>query len=664
MMKESMLSSFDTLFKLGEQPPRDIDATLYTDMVNMNTMLRGMSDDSILNMQENKEKKIEILLALQANLAHVMHFIMPTLIGALSLRMVELTMKHGLVPASPLAFGFYGAVLITAGNIDEGCRLGMYHFLQCISSISFDVWLIQHTRITSTIAGRLALKLVDKKISYHHKSAVISLVYVTILWAVEPLQAIVDAHKIGRRLGQQHGDFVHMALNWCLSITTSYFAGDCLDDVQANCKDYVVTMHQQNSDVFVGLYTLVYHETRVLKQGLSAYDAKQSNIHTMAEAREKFGSNCFMFQSVHMIHKIILAYLFRMLDDLSLDSVDISGDIERKKHSLNPCFMFGLFYEGLTSFLLARQTTRDSERLKWIEKGENVLTKIKFWSEHSSWNWESKMVMLEAEKMYTMGNCNLASLYYDKAIRVAHEHKFINDEAIASELAGTFFCYQGLHVRAKALLLHSVQSYKTWGATAVAKRVEALIASKYGNEQMFNEADTTLETLQAQSDGYDVCQPALSNGQTTPELLSEEQKRSSRRKCSVPECPNRDVQGGLCISHGAKRKTCNHPGCTKSVKKAGMCSTHGPARKRCEFEGCVKVAVQGGRCIAHGAKKKVCSIEECTKQAIVGGMCKKHNDEANGIVRVRGRPKKAAANNKQQPKSKAAESKNETCLSR
>ena len=136
-MKESMLSSFDTLFKLGEQPPRDIDATLYTDMVNMNTMLRSMSDDSILNMQENKEKKIEILLALQANLAHVMHFIMPTLIGALSLRMVELTMKHGLVPASPLAFGFYGAVLITAGNIDEGCRLGMYHFLQCISSISF-----------------------------------------------------------------------------------------------------------------------------------------------------------------------------------------------------------------------------------------------------------------------------------------------------------------------------------------------------------------------------------------------------------------------------------------------------------------------------------------------------------------------------------------------
>ena len=123
------------------------------------------------------------------------------------------------------------------------------------------------------------------------------------------------------------------------------------------------------------------------------------------------------------------------------------------------------------------------------------------------------------------------------------------------------------------------------------------------------------------------------------------EKSRSRRKCSVADCPNRVVQGGLCIAHGAKRKTCSHPGCTKNVKKAGMCSTHGPARKRCEVEGCTKVAVQAGRCIAHGAKKKVCSIELCTKQAILAGMCKKHHDETHGVVKQpRGaRGKKPAA---------------------
>eukprot|EP00560_Eucampia_antarctica_P004429 CAMPEP_0197841502 /NCGR_PEP_ID=MMETSP1437-20131217/46219_1 /TAXON_ID=49252 ORGANISM="Eucampia antarctica, Strain CCMP1452" /NCGR_SAMPLE_ID=MMETSP1437 /ASSEMBLY_ACC=CAM_ASM_001096 /LENGTH=454 /DNA_ID=CAMNT_0043451275 /DNA_START=554 /DNA_END=1918 /DNA_ORIENTATION=- len=123
--------------------------------------------------------------------------------------------------------------------------------------------------------------------------------------------------------------------------------------------------------------------------------------------------------------------------------------------------------------------------------------------------------------------------------------------------------------------------------------------------------------------------PAWDN--TASKITGSASKRM-RRKCTFPECHNRVVQGGLCISHGAKRKICGNPGCTKNVKKAGMCSAHGPARKRCEFERCVKVSVQGGKCIAHGAKKKMCFIENCTKQAIFSGMCKKHHDQTNGIA--------------------------------
>jgi hypothetical protein len=110
-----------------------------------------------------------------------------------------------------------------------------------------------------------------------------------------------------------------------------------------------------------------------------------------------------------------------------------------------------------------------------------------------------------------------------------------------------------------------------------------------------------------------------------------------RRKCTVDNCPNRVVQGGLCISHGAKRKCCLHPGCNKNVKKAGLCSTHGPARKRCDEGNCQKVAVQGGRCIAHGAKKKLCAVDDCNKQAILSGMCKKHHDHSNGIISTKDR---------------------------
>jgi len=120
---------------------------------------------------------------------------------------------------------------------------------------------------------------------------------------------------------------------------------------------------------------------------------------------------------------------------------------------------------------------------------------------------------------------------------------------------------------------------------------------------------------------------ASSDAESMERQITGKVSKRTRRKCAIQGCENRVVQGGLCISHGAKRKTCGHPGCTKHVKKAGMCSAHGPPRKLCEFGNCTKVAVQGGRCIAHGAKKKLCSVESCKKQAILNGMCKRHHDE-------------------------------------
>ena len=130
-LQESMTASFDTLSKLGEKPLQDMsNATLKADMLSMNEILRSMSDDSILNMQaQKKNKKLIATLNLYANLAHVLHPIKPSLICAVSLRMIEITFKNGLGPSSPLSFVHYGGVLVALGNVHEGCRLGMYHML-------------------------------------------------------------------------------------------------------------------------------------------------------------------------------------------------------------------------------------------------------------------------------------------------------------------------------------------------------------------------------------------------------------------------------------------------------------------------------------------------------------------------------------------------------
>ena len=109
------------------------------------------------------------------------------------------------------------------------------------------------------------------------------------------------------------------------------------------------------------------------------------------------------------------------------------------------------------------------------------------------------MLLLEAERMYTL-NVDGAACFYEKAIRSARSAKFVHEEAIASELAGIFYCDTGLHQKSSQLLLHSVRKYETWGALAVAQRVEGFIESLYGSDiTQWGAGDDALEHIFATS---------------------------------------------------------------------------------------------------------------------------------------------------------------------
>lgn len=51
-----------------------------------------------------------------------------------------------------------------------------------------------------------------------------------------------------------------------------------------------------------------------------------------------------------------------------------------------------------------------------------------------------------------------------------------------SELAGTFFEERGARNKSLYFLMHSARYYEKWGASSVAKRVEASVAAGYGSE--------------------------------------------------------------------------------------------------------------------------------------------------------------------------------------
>ena len=113
-------------------------------------------------------------------------------------------------------------------------------------------------------------------------------------------------------------------------------------------------------------------------------------------------------------------------------------------------------------------------------RGENAVMQMREWSTHSDWNFKNKLLLVEAELHYTQKDFDKAATCYEASVKAAREHKFIHEEAIASELAGIFFLEIGLCQKAKSFYLHSIECFKKWGAFAVARRVETSIQSKFG----------------------------------------------------------------------------------------------------------------------------------------------------------------------------------------
>jgi len=135
-------------------------------------------------------------------------------------------------------------------------------------------------------------------------------------------------------------------------------------------------------------------------------------------------------------------------------------------------------FEALTTFYFMRET---GEEQYWI-RGENAMRKIKDWAVHSDWNFRNKLLLVEAEMYNTQKDYEKAALCYEASIIAAQQHKFIHEEAIASELAGNFFLERDLHEKSRLFFENSIKCHKKWGASAVAKRIEGIIQNEFGSD--------------------------------------------------------------------------------------------------------------------------------------------------------------------------------------
>lgn len=120
------------------------------------------------------------------------------------------------------------------------------------------------------------------------------------------------------------------------------------------------------------------------------------------------------------------------------------------------------YYSLVIATLIDRVSDEDHEKYKKL-LDENQI-KMKAWATTGSENFLHKYLLIAAEVARIDGNDMEAIDLYNRAIESAIDHKFIQNEALANELAAKFWLGKGQDKYAKPHMSKAYYGYQCWGA--------------------------------------------------------------------------------------------------------------------------------------------------------------------------------------------------------
>lgn len=131
------------------------------------------------------------------------------------------------------------------------------------------------------------------------------------------------------------------------------------------------------------------------------------------------------------------------------------------------------FYSALARAASFDSTTGD-QRQQHFEALAAHHKQHEIWAQHCPENFENRTALIGAEIARIEGRVLDAEQLYELAIRSAHKHGFINNAAIAYEVAGRFYAARGFQKFANTYLLEARYCYQRWGADGKVTELDKL----------------------------------------------------------------------------------------------------------------------------------------------------------------------------------------------
>jgi len=420
--------------------------------------LAGKNVEDLGSLAQMTDPNMQAALHIIVSSVLPAHYSAPKLFPLFVFKSINLALKYGASPVVTFAFAGYGLILCgVIGDTESG-----YKF------------------------GKLALDLLEDPTAKGFKAKTLVSVNSFIThWKKhlrETLPPLLEAYQCGLETGDP--EFAAISLS-CHS-RHSYFAGRELAVLEREAASFWNNINRLKQKTALN-YLSVIRQVILNLMGKTEKPYRLVgecyNEETMLPIHMAANDNAAIF-IVHL-HKTILNYLFYRFDD-AVENIIVSetyiDGVKGRPHV--PIFYF---YDSLTKLAVFPdvQESRQKQILKKIAANQK---KMKKWADHAPMNFLHKFYLVEAERCRIVGKDTKAIEFYNQAVRLAQKHEYINEKALANELAARFYLEKEEDKLAGKYMTDARYCYNRWGAVA---KVEDL-DTRYS--KLFNRIDSDAKT--------------------------------------------------------------------------------------------------------------------------------------------------------------------------
>lgn len=271
-----------------------------------------------------------------------------------------------------------------------------------------------------------------------------------------PISHCLELLRSALRLALEAGDRFYAGFASSVAANYRLYAGEDLNEVQVAINT-AREVAEQAGDLVNQAFTAI------CQQAVWALQGKTKQLGTLSS--ESFDEATFestVAVSALPFYGTVKAML-RYLDGKPEEALAAADQWQ-----LPPGMFFhgeNALYRTLSAIELARSASGEA-RTKLLERIRSEVQTLERWAQAAPENHAHRLALVQAELAALEERQAEAIELYDRAIQLAQKHGFMNQEALANELAARFHWAKKRTTVARAYLADATAAYSRWGADA------------------------------------------------------------------------------------------------------------------------------------------------------------------------------------------------------